>query len=1307
MVGLIRPSASGRPWAGTLAAVARWALALLVGCGAAAAAEEVAEEATEMDPPPGIRLRVEWGRGTTRRWQGTIAVSAGEIQRFTPLGIEADAAASMWIDNGRLVVNQPSKRPYEGCDLDIAAPLDASLLISLSATDVPAGDTDIEIPLALIFNRTHSVRRELDEHKNILQIQRSPGDRLRVECENEAFLFQPGDALEFRVTPNYLSEAANMRVRVQARLLGAASKTDAWQREEIVQLDEQGSAQGIAFALTAPEREGVYDLELQVSRQRLGLWQPLSGGRRVQFLVLSHDPRLPDSTTEMPTETVLEIDPAKPSWWQRLPNIPMLQSLRKPLGSGDMTVRHTDLGELVELGADSLNPGWEAYPLPIQKPGEVHIVEIQYPSDAPQSLGISIVEPNQAGVLSPIGLDSGVYVTEDGEHPEGKLSVHRLVFWPRTQTPLLRLDGAHVRYGKIRVLGPRHASVTAIMQRDDWHIHTMLPRRFPAGRAPNGRLLAGFYDRPLFGENFGAEKSFDPARRFYLHDWQTFYQGGTRLVQYLHYMGHNGLMLNVLADGSALYPSDLVLPTPRYDTGVYFTSGQDARRKDVVEMLLRLFDREALTLIPTLDFSTPLPALEAIRRGDENAGIELIGGDGKPWLKRHPPQQQLAPYYNPLDERVQAAMIDVAREFARRYQHHRSLGGIALQLNANGYAQLPGADCGFDARTLERFQAATNVRLPDGDGSFAGRIAPLLAEERPKWLAWRAERMAEFYRQMQTEIAAEHPELKLYLAGSGLFDRPELARELRPVLARVSTKNEEALAGVGIDPKLFAGDEHVVLLRPSRVAPLRSLAAQAANLEVNLDPQIDRQFAETRYAGALFYHEPQTGRLPSFDAHNPFNRGMASKLVAQPVPAGADNRRRFVHTIATLDARAIFDGGRLLPIGQEHEMGPLVAAYRGLPDLPFKTVAGDCQPVTVRWLSHAGRTYIYFANDSPWKANVSLTIEKPADCAVLSLYPARPVAAASGEGYKQTWSVSLEGYDLLAAAFSAEGVKFSAPKVEIDEQIPTRLEAQIQDLTQRARVLKDPTALAVPMNRDFEQASRGGIAGWEGAPAPLALRGPMTKPGEIQRDPREPHSGRYAVRLVPHGNKVTLTSAPFSPPATGWLLVSVWLRTSDAERPPKWTVGLEGQFDGAPYRRQWPSSGAAQRLKIGGEWKQFRFEFSNLPTTGLSPLRLAFTCEGDADIGVDEVRLFDLDQLDGNELITLTWLAIQRAGDKLEKHEYADCWQLLGGYWPRYLRSFVPLATEPIANQPRPRRSASPSPPAKTGLYDRLRSLWR
>ena len=188
-----------------------------------------------------------------------------------------------------------------------------------------------------------------------------------------------------------------------------------------------------------------------------------------------------------------------------------------------------------------------------------------------------------------------------------------------------------------------------------------------------------------------------------MDDWVTYYEGATRLVEYLHHVGYNGLVMSVLADGSTIYPSPLLQPTPRYDTGTFFGTAQDPLRKDVVELLFRLFDREGLQLVPALQFSAPLPQLEEEVRQGGNAGLEPLDVQGRDWLASHEPRQGLAPYYNPLNDHVQQAMLAVVRELSQRYRGHASFAGLTLQLSADGYAQLPGADWCCDSQTVDRF----------------------------------------------------------------------------------------------------------------------------------------------------------------------------------------------------------------------------------------------------------------------------------------------------------------------------------------------------------------------------------------------------------------------------------------------------------------------------------------------------------------------------------------------------------------------------------------------------------------------------
>jgi len=152
---------------------------------------------------------------------------------------------------------------------------------------------------------------------------------------------------------------------------------------------------------------------------------------------------------------------------------------------------------------------------------------------------------------------------------------HRLLFWPRTKSPILlltnRASGAPAVYGKIRVLaGP-----------------SKLPRAFPKTDITE-RFLAGYQSRPLLAENFGGAETLDPVSQRSLTDWQTFYDGASRLSEYLNYVGYGGHMLTVMADGSTIYPSKLIEPTSRYDSGTV--------RSPTIGWPPRLATRRALSL---------------------------------------------------------------------------------------------------------------------------------------------------------------------------------------------------------------------------------------------------------------------------------------------------------------------------------------------------------------------------------------------------------------------------------------------------------------------------------------------------------------------------------------------------------------------------------------------------------------------------------------------------------------------------------------------------------------------------------------
>ena len=1264
-----------------------------------------------------MRVRIAWGGGPERVWRGTIAVSEGLLSEPRSLGIEADEPGSMWLDGDagesrKLVIQQRSPRGYDGVELLVDAPPGAKLLVQLSAADDLKQAAAIEMPLADLSGEF--VNKQLDGNGNRLLVMRTPGDSLRVSLARDSLVFAPGEVFKATLEPHALPLPDDTRARLKIQLLGNGKEL--WSQQRDVQA---GQAMTMSLEIPLPAEEGVYEIVIaavsnphwsQAVRQPLN-WKRTIAERRVQLLVLGPQ-RPPGTPAEREFTPVVEIDPVNPRWFEKFNKLPQLSLTRAhlprlwkgPLGNDCLQTRSHPLGELAQLSPNANSPdvSWEAYWLPITQPGRPHILEVDYPSDVSQSLGISIVEPNAAGALTPIGLDSGFDRSPEAVAWGGApcWQRHRLIFWPRTTTPLVLMtngrDHAPAVYGKIRVLvGPERLS-----------------RVLPERAAQERRLLVAYLDRPLIAENFSADQCLDAWSGRSLADWWTFYEGGTRLVDYLRHAGYNGLMLTVLADGSTIYPSTRLAPTPRYDTGVFFATAQDPVRKDVLEMLLRVFDREELQLIPAVEFAAPLPELEAIRRAGGSAaqGIEWIGADGATWCASSPPQRGLAPYYNVLDPRVQQAMLGVLRELAERYARHASFAGLAVRLSADGYAQLPGPDWGLDDVTIAQFERDTKLVVPaEGPKRFAQRSAFLAQESnRPVWLEWRATQLARFYRRVYEELAAIRPGSRLYLAGAGMIGGPELENDLRPALPRRASV-AETLLRVGIDARLFPDDQsRIVLLRPERVLPQANLAARAADIEISQMADFDRYFQTAGASGSLFFHQPHEVRVASFDQQSPFKPSY-TWLVSQATPAGQENRRRFVHSLATLDAQVMVDGGWLLSMGQEETTRNLAAAYRALPPMRFPAVsnrqAGDVeQPVTFRSGAFGGRTYLYAVNDAPFGTTARIHVEAGPSCRIEELTGTRKIAPLQADaGTGMSWEVRLEPYDLLAVQLSEPNVQFSNPQSTWPGSVEAALGLQIHRLGARANALRNPPPLDVVANPGFERPAGGAgpIPDW----AVTAQKGVS-----IQLDKSQKHSGQQSVKIASSGEVACLVSRPFPPPTTGRLSMAVWLRVADPQRQPPLRLAIEGKPHGRVYYRCAPvglasGSGQASVPPILTEWSRYVIQVDDLPLEGMASLRVRFDMMGAGEVWVDDVQLFDL-AFSRSEVVELGKL-ITLADFKLQHGQVGDCLRLLEGYWPRFLEENVPLpagatTVDTVIAQPHP---AEQKPPERSGFLNRFKDM--
>jgi len=1249
----------------TRAASLRWlrpmlyALAALFFC-----APYSSISAAELD----LRLRLAWGGGEACSWQGVIELTEGQLISAQPLGLEADSPGAMHIVNDQLLRVFPrSPRTYDGCDVHVKAPADAVLRVKLFPAGGASGEA-IELPLEKLKQGFHSLN--LDQQRNRLLVQRSPGDVLRVSMTRDHLVFAPSEKFSCEVVPNALPLTPNTAYQMTATLFDARGGAERNRLDLEVKTDETGSSLAVsAIDMPLPADEGVYDLVISLYLKRLT--SPLLRGkpiaeRRVQLVVV--DPVQRTSATPVEWKTTWEIDPANPKWWERMARIPTLPKLpgltTQPLTNGTPTLKEHLGRTWIELPTDT----WQAYPLSVEEIGRPHVLQVEYPNDLPQSLGISIVEPNAAGQVMPIGLDSGVEVTAPGAGVAAKVMRHRLIFWPQTKAPVVLLTNR--RAGQGAWFGEISLQAGAL---------TLPPIRLPPTNFAQ-RMFASCLERPLLPENFSAGEALDPTTGRTLDDWVTFYLATTRLVEYLQHTGSGSIMLPVLCEGSSLYPSKLLEPTPRYDTGLFFESGQDPLRKDVLELLLRLCDRAGVQCVPSLQFNTPLPELEKQRLLDPAGavGIEPLGADGRALLARRMPRRGLAPYYNPLDERVQQAMRNVVAELAARYGEHPSLTGIGLQLGPESFALLPEDLSSCDDRTLLLFQQQSGITLSQLDPHQpqwrTEATNNLRTTAHAAWVQWRSQRIAAFYRELQRAVEDHHPGGKLFvLSGELLTSRP-LQFALRPVLP-AQDQAAVAFGALAFDPKQFAADKLIVMPRPQRVAP-EFLGLSTAYHAWGQSSDQTNLFTGSAAATQLVL-EPSPLALPSFDRVSPFGAEQTRLwLVPQLVPSEGFNRERFVHAIAQTDTRMLIDGGWLLPLGQENSLASLMKVFRRLPDEPFQTAqprstGANLQPAVVRTLSRRGKTYFYVTNDSPWPITVEIDWHA-ATKLTIEPYTSQRETNSTTQGTRTTWTVRMEPYDLVGGEVNNPQVIVDSWRTTLPDDVADNLREQVRQLRYRANALRSPQPREVLANPSFEKIDdKGEPLGWVHAQGPQvkvsidADEALQSRQSLLLKNTRDPLTGR--------ATPVWVRSDPISVPATGRISVVAHLRVADPARQPRLRLAIEGKLDGQPYYR-WSNVGLSEegkplKVQLQNEWTSYRFPLTDLPLSGLTDLRIGFDLMDEGEVWIDEVQVFDLwfDDHERDELLK----SIAAADFQLTAGQLVACQRYLASYWPQYLRHHV------------------------------------
>ena len=242
--------------------------------------------------------------------------------------------------------------------------------------------------------------------------------------------------------------------------------------------------------------------------------------------------------------------------------------------------------------------------------------------------------------------------------------------------------------------------------------------RLPRGAAPAGarnrRLLAAYLDRPLIPENFSASECWTPgaAAASTTGDVLRRRHAAGRLSQ------PRGLQRPddwpCWPTAARFIPARCWSPRRVTTRACFFATGQDPVRKDVLEMLLRLFDREDLRLIPMVEFAAPLPELEAIGRGRRarGRGHRLDRARRDALLRFVAAAARTGAVLQRAPSAGAASDAPRGPRVGARYAGILRLPAWPCGSRPTVTPKLPGPDWGLDDATMARFGRDTNLRLP-------------------------------------------------------------------------------------------------------------------------------------------------------------------------------------------------------------------------------------------------------------------------------------------------------------------------------------------------------------------------------------------------------------------------------------------------------------------------------------------------------------------------------------------------------------------------------------------------------------------